>query len=165
MLIGPVLLSYMEHAVVVAHYYTDKDIQWLAEETGGHVSDSLDMARFGNQHSASTLVVAGVRFMGETAKILNPEKTILMPTLQAECSLDISCQPDEFSKFCDQHPARTVVVYARRATWRAMRIASDVAQALGRGWATCSIFRSEAEKVQQLHTRPVSHLRADALAR
>ena len=59
-------------AVLVAHYYTDAEIQTLAEETGGKVSDSLEMARFGNSHPASTLVVAGVRFMGETAKILNP---------------------------------------------------------------------------------------------
>ena len=72
-------------AVMVAHYYTDPEIQQLAEETGGCISDSLEMARFGSKHSASTLLVAGVRFMGETAKILSPEKTILMPTLQAEC--------------------------------------------------------------------------------
>lgn len=71
---------------MVAHYYTDPEIQQLAEETGGCISDSLEMARFGAKHPASTLLVAGVRFMGETAKILSP-KTILMPTLQAECSL------------------------------------------------------------------------------
>ena len=73
-------------AVLVAHYYTDDDLQMLADETGGFVADSLEMARFGNKHPASTLVVAGVRFMGETAKILNPEKRVLMPTLEAECS-------------------------------------------------------------------------------
>ena len=111
-------------AVLVAHYYTDADLQLLAEETGGLVSDSLDMARFGNEHPASTLMVAGVRFMGETAKILTPEKRILMPTLEAECSLDLSCPIDEFSAFCDAHPDRTVVVYANtsaavkaRADW------------------------------------------------
>ncbi|HPE58785.1 MAG TPA: quinolinate synthase NadA [Thiolinea sp.] len=99
-------------AVLVAHYYVDADIQALAEESGGYVSDSLDMARFGNEHPASTLVVAGVRFMGETAKILNPEKRVLMPTLEAECSLDLSCPADEFSAFCDAHPDHVVVVYA-----------------------------------------------------
>ena len=111
-------------AVLVAHYYTDPDIQRLAEETGGCVSDSLEMARFSNQHPASTVVVAGVKFMGETAKILNPEKRVLMPTLEATCSLDIGCPADEFSDFCDQHPDRTVVVYANtsaavkaRADW------------------------------------------------
>lgn len=101
-----------QEAVLVAHYYTDADLQMVADETGGHVSDSLDMARFGNEHPAKTIVVAGVRFMGETAKILNPEKRVLMPALEATCSLDISCPADEFKKFCDQHPDRTVVVYA-----------------------------------------------------
>ncbi len=111
-------------AALVAHYYTDPELQALAEETGGCVSDSLEMARFGNQHPASTLIVAGVRFMGETAKILNPEKRVLMPTLEANCSLDIGCPPDEFAAFCDDHPDRTVVVYANtsaavkaRADW------------------------------------------------
>jgi len=113
-----------EQAVLVAHYYTDPALQVLADETGGIVSDSLEMARFGNEHPASTLVVAGVRFMGETAKILNPEKRVLMPTLEATCSLDIGCPADEFARFCDQHPERTVVVYANtsaavkaRADW------------------------------------------------
>lgn len=112
------------NAVLVAHYYTDPEIQALAEETGGCVSDSLEMARFGRDHSATTLLVAGVRFMGETAKILSPEKQVLMPTLQAECSLDLGCPVDEFSAFCDAHPDRTVVVYANtsaavkaRADW------------------------------------------------
>jgi quinolinate synthase len=112
------------NAVLVAHYYTDPEIQSLAEETGGCVSDSLEMARFGKEHPANTLVVAGVRFMGETAKILSPEKRVLMPTLEATCSLDIGCPVEEFSAFCDQHPDRTVVVYANtsaavkaRADW------------------------------------------------
>ncbi|MFT7299591.1 MAG: quinolinate synthase [Porticoccus sp.] len=113
-----------KNAVIVAHYYTDKVVQQLAEETGGLVSDSLEMARFGNSHPASTLMVAGVRFMGETAKILTPEKKVLMPTLEATCSLDIGCPAEDFSAFCDQHPDRTVVVYANtsaavkaRADW------------------------------------------------
>jgi quinolinate synthase len=111
-------------AVLVAHYYTDEDLQMIADETGGTVADSLEMARFGNRHPASTLVVAGVRFMGETAKILNPEKRVLMPTLQAECSLDLGCPPEKFIPYCDAHPDRTVVVYANtcaevkaRADW------------------------------------------------
>ena len=111
-------------ACLVAHYYTDPLVQALAEKTGGCVSDSLEMARFGANHSASTLVVAGVRFMGETAKILSPEKRILMPTLEATCSLDIGCPVEEFSAFCDAHPDHEVVVYANtsaavkaRADW------------------------------------------------
>lgn len=113
-----------QDAVLVAHYYVDAELQRLAEETGGYVSDSLDMARFGNEHPASTLVVAGVRFMGETAKILNPEKRILMPDLRATCSLDLNCPAEQFSAFCDQYPDHTVVVYANtsaavkaRADW------------------------------------------------
>ncbi|MGD8812545.1 MAG: quinolinate synthase NadA [Thioalkalispiraceae bacterium] len=113
-----------QNAVLVAHYYTDDDLQMLADETGGYVSDSLDMARFGHEHPATTLVVAGVRFMGETAKILNPEKRVLMPTLQAECSLDLSCPAERFIPYCDANPDRTVVVYANtsaevkaRADW------------------------------------------------
>ena len=113
-----------EDAVLVAHYYTDPELQSLAEETGGCVSDSLEMARFGNAHPAKTLVVAGVKFMGETAKILNPEKRVLMPTLEATCSLDLGCPADTFTAFCDEHPDHTVVVYANtsaavkaRADW------------------------------------------------
>lgn len=112
------------NAAIVAHYYTDPAIQALAEATGGFVADSLEMARFGTKSSATTLVVAGVRFMGETAKILNPEKTVLMPTLEATCSLDIGCPPAEFAAFCDAHPDHVVVVYANtsvgvkaRADW------------------------------------------------
>ncbi len=111
-------------AVLVAHYYVDGDIQDLALETGGCVADSLEMARFGREHAAATLVVAGVRFMGETAKILSPEKRVLMPDLEATCSLDLGCPPDEFAAFCDANPDRTVVVYANtsaavkaRADW------------------------------------------------
>ena len=113
-----------QDAVLVAHYYVHPDLQDLAEATGGIVSDSLDMANFGHQHPAKTIVVAGVRFMGETAKILNPEKRVLMPDLKAECSLDLGCPADEFAAFCDAHPDRTVVVYANtsaavkaRADW------------------------------------------------
>jgi quinolinate synthase len=113
-----------QDAVLVAHYYTDPEIQALAEETGGCVADSLEMARFGNNHPAKTLLVAGVRFMGETAKILTPEKKVIMPTLEATCSLDLGCPEKEFSEFCDAHPDHTVVVYANtsaavkaRADW------------------------------------------------
>ncbi|MBL8345698.1 MAG: quinolinate synthase NadA [Rubrivivax sp.] len=111
-------------AVLVAHYYVDGDVQDLALETGGIVADSLEMARFGRDHAAQTLVVAGVRFMGETAKILSPGKRVLMPDLEATCSLDLGCPPDDFAKFCDAHPDRQVVVYANtsaavkaRADW------------------------------------------------
>ncbi len=113
-----------QNAVVIAHYYTEEHLQVLADETGGHVADSLSMADFGNRHPATTLVIVGVKFMGETAKILNPEKRVLMPDLDATCSLDLACPADEFSAFCDEHPERKVVVYANtsaavkaRADW------------------------------------------------
>ena len=111
-------------AVLVAHYYVDGDLQDLALESGGCVADSLEMARFGRDHAAQTLVVAGVRFMGESAKILSPHKRVLMPDLDATCSLDLGCPPDQFAAFCDAHPDRQVVVYANtsaavkaRADW------------------------------------------------
>ncbi len=127
-----------EKAVIVAHYYTAPEIQALAEESGGCVSDSLEMARFGRDHPAQTLIVAGVKFMGETAKILTPEKRVLMPTLEATCSLDMGCPIEDFSRFCDQHSGRTVVVYANtsaavkaRADWVVTSsIALDVAEYL-----------------------------------
>ncbi|MGA1677082.1 MAG: quinolinate synthase NadA [Pseudomonadales bacterium] len=100
------------NAVLIAHYYVEADVQDLAEETGGYVADSLEMARFGRDHAAETLVVAGVRFMGETAKILSPDKRVVMATVEAECSLDLSCPPDAFEAFCKAHPERKVVVYA-----------------------------------------------------
>jgi quinolinate synthase len=125
-------------AVMVSHYYVHPDLQDLAEETGGLVSDSLEMARFGRDHAARTLVVSGVRFMGETAKILSPEKRVLMPDLDATCSLDLGCPADAFSAFCDRHPDRTVVVYANtsaavkaRADWLVTSsCALDVVRAL-----------------------------------
>ena len=111
-------------AVLVAHYYVDGDLQDLALATGGIVADSLEMARFGRDHPAQTLVVAGVRFMGESAKILSPAKRVLMPDLEATCSLDLGCPPEAFAAFCDAPPDREVVVYANtsaavkaRADW------------------------------------------------
>ena len=126
------------NAVMVSHYYVHPDLQDLAEETGGLVSDSLEMARFGRDHEAQTLVVSGVRFMGETAKILSPEKRVLMPDMDANCSLDLGCPIEAFSAFCDQHPDRTVVVYANtsaavkaRADWLVTSsCALDVVRAL-----------------------------------
>jgi quinolinate synthase len=128
-------------AVLVAHYYTDPELQSLADETKGHVSDSLDMARFGNEHSASTLAVAGVRFMGETAKILNPEKRIIMPNLKADCSLDLGCPAGEFADFTEEHKDREVVVYAN--TSAAVKAKAD--------WMVTS--GSAIEVVSHLHKR------------
>ena len=113
-----------KNALLVAHYYVSADLQILAEETNGIVSDSLEMARFGKNCNADTIIVAGVKFMGETAKILSPEKKILVLDKNATCSLDISCPIDKFTKFCDDNPDRIIVVYANtsadikaRADW------------------------------------------------
>jgi quinolinate synthase len=134
-----------QEAVLVAHYYTDAGLQMIADETGGYVSDSLDMARFGNEHPAQTIVVAGVRFMGETAKILNPEKRVLMPTLDATCSLDISCPADDFKAFCDKYSDRTVVVYAN--TSAEVKAISDWVVTSGIALDVVSHLHEKGEKI------------------
>ena len=116
-------LMLTKNARLVAHYYSDSSLQDLADDTGGFVGDSLEMARFGRESNADILVVAGVRFMGESAKILSPNKKVLMPTLEATCSLDIACPIETFAPFCDEHPDRTVVVYAN--TSAAVKARSD----------------------------------------
>jgi quinolinate synthase len=141
------------NAVMVSHFYVHPDLQDLAEETGGIVSDSLEMARFGRDHAAQTLVVSGVRFMGETSKILSPDKRILMPDLDATCSLDLGCPIDEFSAFCDAHPDRTVVVYAN--TSAAVKARAD--------WVVTSscaldIVRALKEQGQKILWAPDRHL-------
>ncbi|MGI6656958.1 MAG: quinolinate synthase NadA [Desulfobulbus sp.] len=141
------------NAVLVAHYYTDDDLQELAAETGGCVADSLEMARFGMTHPAQTLVVAGVRFMGETSKILNNEKQVLMPDLSATCSLDEDCPAGLFAEYCDRHPDRTVVVYANtsaevkaRADWV---VTSGIA---------LQVIRHLAERSEKILWAPDQHL-------
>jgi len=133
-----------QNAVMVAHYYTNPDLQLIADATVGYVSDSLDMARFGNESEADTLIVCGVKFMGETAKILNPEKRILMPDLNADCSLDIGCPIKEFSEFCDQHPDRTVVVYAN--TSAAVKARSDWVVTSGSALDVINHLHAKGEK-------------------
>ena len=140
-------------AVLVAHYYTDGQLQELAEETGGCVADSLEMARFGTQHPAKTIVVCGVRFMGETAKILNPEKRVVMPDLNATCSLDEGCPAKEFSAFCDAHPDRTVVVYAN--TSAAVKARSDWVVTSG---IALPIVRHLAARGEKILWAPDKHL-------
>jgi quinolinate synthase len=134
-----------KNAVLVAHYYTDPEIQALAEETGGCVADSLEMARFGAQHHADTLIVAGVKFMGETAKILTPEKKVLMPELEATCSLDLGCPIEEFSAFCDEHPDHTVVVYAN--TSAAVKARAD--------WVVTSSIALEIVEMLESQGKPI----------
>ncbi|MCB1772252.1 MAG: quinolinate synthase NadA [Gammaproteobacteria bacterium] len=142
-----------QNAVLVAHYYVDGDLQALAEETGGCVADSLEMARYGTTTDADTLVVCGVRFMGETAKILNPEKRVLMPDLSATCSLDEGCPDDLFNAFCDANPDRTVVVYAN--TSAAVKARADWMVTSG---IALPIVRHLHEKGEKILWAPDKHL-------
>ncbi|MGA0807896.1 MAG: quinolinate synthase NadA [Burkholderiaceae bacterium] len=147
------------NAVLVAHYYVDGVIQDLATETGGLVADSLEMARFGRDHSAQTLIVAGVRFMGETAKILSPEKTVLMPDLQANCSLDLGCPADAFAQFCDAHPDRTVVVYAN--TSAAVKARADWMVTSSCAVSIVKHLHSQGEKILFAPDRHLGHYIAE----
>ena len=142
-----------EDAVLVAHYYTQGPLQDLAEETGGCVADSLEMARFGKEHSAKTLVVAGVKFMGETSKILSNDKRVLMPDLDATCSLDEGCPYEAFNDFCNEHPDHTVVVYAN--TSAEVKARSDWVVTSG---IALPIVKHLAEKGEKVLWAPDRHL-------
>src|SRR5580692_2720430 len=89
-----------KNAVILAHYYQDADIQDIAD----YIGDSLGLAQQAEKTTASIIAFAGVHFMAETAKILNPDKKVVLPDLRAGCSLADSCPPKEFKKFKDQHP-------------------------------------------------------------
>jgi quinolinate synthase len=95
------------NAVILAHYYQDPDIQDIADFIG----DSLQLARAAAQTNADVIVFAGVHFMAETAKILNPDKLVLLPDLNAGCSLADSCPPDQFAAFKAAHPDHLVISY------------------------------------------------------
>lgn len=141
------LLAEMQRqdAILVSHYYVDEELQDLAEESGGTVSDSLEMARYAFEHSASTIIVAGVKFMAETSKILSPEKRVLLLDSEAECSLDIGCPIDEFSAFCDEHPDRTVVVYAN--TSAAVKARADWVVTSSIALEICTHLMQQGEKI------------------
>jgi quinolinate synthase len=143
------------NAVLIAHYYVDGDLQDLAMETGGCVSDSLEMARFGRDHSAQTLIVAGVRFMGESAKILSPGKQVLMPDLDATCSLDLGCAADDFAAFCDAHPDRQVVVYAN--TSAAVKARADWMVTSSCALSIVSHLKAQGKKILWAPDRHLGH--------
>ena len=100
-------LAKEKNAIILAHFYQSADIQDIADFVG----DSLDLSRKAADTKADVIVFCGVRFMAEVAKILSPEKTVVLPDLNAGCSLEDSCQPDDFRKFLDQHPDHTVLSY------------------------------------------------------
>jgi quinolinate synthase len=95
------------NAVILAHYYQEPGIQDIADFVG----DSLDLSRKAASTDADTIVFCGVHFMAETAKILNPSKTVLLPDLEAGCSLASGCLPDDFAAFRSKHPDHFVVSY------------------------------------------------------
>lgn len=107
-------------AVLLAHYYQDGEIQDLADFVG----DSLELARAAHRARATTIVFCGVRFMAEVAKILNPEAEVLIPDLEAGCSLEESCQPEEFRHWREQHPGHVAVTYINCSA--AVKALSDV---------------------------------------
>ncbi|HEU5289708.1 MAG TPA: quinolinate synthase NadA [Cyclobacteriaceae bacterium] len=100
-------LKKSKNAIILAHYYQEPEIQEVADMVG----DSLQMAQYAAASKADILVVAGVYFMAETAKILNPSRKVLLPDLTAGCSLADSCPPDAFKLFIQKHPGSPVVTY------------------------------------------------------
>jgi len=143
------------NATLVAHYYVSADLQILAEESGGIVSDSLEMARFGQNSDAETIIVAGVKFMGETAKILSPEKRVLVLDEEATCSLDLSCPISEFSQFCDQNPDHVVVVYAN--TSAEVKARADWVVTSGSALKVVKKLHSEGKKVLWAPDKHLGH--------
>ena len=100
-------LKKVKNAIILAHYYVDSDIQDIAD----YIGDSLGLAQTAEQTDADLIVFAGVHFMAETAKMLNPGKKVILPDLKAGCSLADSCPPHLFKKFKDKHPDHVVVSY------------------------------------------------------
>jgi quinolinate synthase len=109
-----------KNAVIMAHYYQTGDIQDIAD----HIGDSLALAQLAAKTEADIIVLCGVHFMGETAKILSPHKKVLVPDLEAGCSLADSCPADKFEKFVKEHPDHTVVSYVN--TTAAVKALTDI---------------------------------------
>lgn len=109
-----------KNAILLAHYYQESDIQDVAD----YIGDSLGLAQQAAATDADIIVFAGVHFMAETAKILNPNKKVLLPDLNAGCSLSDSCPPDQFAKFKEQHPDHIVITYINCSA--GMKALSDI---------------------------------------
>ena len=109
-----------KNALIMAHYYQSEEIQEIADFVG----DSLALARQAAKTDADVIMMCGVHFMGETAKILCPGKTVLIPDSEAGCSLADSCDPEEFAKFVDSYPDHTVISYVN--TSAAVKALTDI---------------------------------------
>jgi quinolinate synthase len=105
-------LKIEKNAIILAHYYQNEDVQDIADFVG----DSLALSQKASKNSADIILFAGVKFMAETAKILSPEKKVLLPDLNAGCSLADSCKPDDFKKFINDNPGRTIITYINTNT-------------------------------------------------
>ena len=113
-------LKYEKNAIILGHYYQRPEIQEISDFIG----DSLALAQWAAETTADVIVMCGVNFMGETAKILCPDKTVLIPDIEAGCSLADSCPADSFSKFIKEHPGHTVISYVN--TSAAVKAVTDV---------------------------------------
>jgi quinolinate synthase len=109
-----------KNAIILAHYYQTGDIQDIAD----YIGDSLGLSQKAASNNADIILFAGVKFMAETAKILAPEKKVLLPDMMAGCSLADSCKPDEFKKFIAENPGRTVISYVN--TTAEIKALSDI---------------------------------------
>ncbi len=121
-------------AVILAHYYQEDDIQDIAD----HVGDSLALAQAAAETEAEVIVFAGVHFMAETAKILNPDKMVLLPDLEAGCSLADGCPPDDFARFLEAYPGHKVISYINCSA--ATKAMSDVICTSGNALKIVSSF-------------------------
>src|SRR5678815_408512 len=108
------------NAVILAHYYQKPEIQDLADFVG----DSLDLSRKAAATDADVIAFCGVRFMAETAKILSPQKTVVLPDMDAGCSLEDSCPPDQFKAFREKHPDHIALTYINCSA--AVKALSDI---------------------------------------
>jgi len=113
-------LKRKKNAIILSHYYQDSSIQEIAD----YVGDSLALARWASKNNADIIVLCGVHFMAETAKILSPKKRVFLPDINAGCSLADSCPPDEFEEFIKHHPSHTIISYVN--TSAAIKILTDV---------------------------------------
>ena len=113
-------LKKQKNAVILAHYYQIPEIQDIAD----YVGDSLGLSQNASETNADLIVFAGVHFMAETAKILNPNKKVVLPDLNAGCSLADSCQPEDFKEFLNNHPQHTVISYINCSA--AIKCMSDI---------------------------------------
>lgn len=130
-----------KNAVILAHYYQVPEIQDIAD----YIGDSLGLAQQAQETTADIIVFAGVHFMAETAKILNPEKKVLIPDMDAGCSLADGCPPDDFRRFKEEHPDHTVISYINCSA--GIKVLSDVICTSSNAKAIVDSFPQDAKLI------------------